>query len=120
MKNIIILLVIYAALYVPVGCEPRSDDAMAGQNEEYEVIENPYFPVKEHTSLKIHAEYYNQGFVDEMSSWYFKSGENMSMYLYVTADKIYWLLPYAQPEPGGESLFVWEKGKGLIDNKAAR
>ncbi|MCM1425668.1 MAG: hypothetical protein NC118_03605 [Eubacterium sp.] len=121
--------------------ERESNDTMVGQNEEYEVIENPYFPVKEYTSFKIHAEYYNQGFVDEiadaeinrikiykegciykltmyvvpeMSSWYFKSGENMSMYLYVTADKIYWLLPYAQPESGGKSINFYDDDALLV------
>lgn len=50
-----------------------------------------------------------------MSSWYFVNCDVMSIYFYVTADKIYWILPYAQLEPGGEELFVWEKGKGLVE-----
>ncbi|MCM1232905.1 MAG: hypothetical protein NC489_22495 [Ruminococcus flavefaciens] len=105
-------------------------------------IENPYFPVKEHVSLKIHAEYYNQGFVDEIAdaeinrikiykegciykltmyivpdmffSWYFKYGKNMSMYFYVTADKIYWLLPYTQLEPGGEVVNFYDDDNLLV------
>ena len=125
------------------GIEEREgEDTLSGQDEEREVIENPYFPVKEHVSLKIHAEYYKQGLVDEiavaeinrikiykegcvykltmyivpfMSSWYFKSDENMSLYLYVTADKIYWLLPYAQLEPGGKSVNFYDDDDLLVE-----
>lgn len=43
-----------------------------------------------------------------MSSWYFPSGSNMSIYLYVTSDKIYRVLPYAQPEPGGQSVNFYD------------
>ncbi len=121
--------------------EKEDADTMIGQDEESEMIENPYFPTKERTSLKVHAEYYNRGFVDEiadaeinrikvyeegsvykltiyiepdMSSWYFVNHDTMSIYFYITADKIYWVLPYAQLEPGGKTINFYNDDDLLI------
>lgn len=106
-------------------------------------MENPYFYNKKQVSLQVHAEYHNGiEFVDEiaeaevcrvkiyehgcvykmtiyiepfMSSWYFKSGEPMNIYFYVTADKIYRILPYAQPEPGGKSIDLYDDDNLLTE-----
>ena len=121
--------------------EKESDDTMIVQGEEREVIENPYFPAKEHVPLKVHAQYYNRGFVDEIAdaeinrikiyeegsiyklkiyivptihSWYFVDNENMSMYFYVMADKIYWILPYTQLEPGGKTINFYDDDDMLV------
>ncbi|MDE7131918.1 MAG: hypothetical protein K2O65_09000, partial [Lachnospiraceae bacterium] len=105
--------------------------------------ENPYFYNGEQISLQVHAEYHNgTEFVDEiadaeiyrvktyehgcvyrmiiyiepfMSSWYFKSGEPLSIYFYVTANKIYRILPYAQPEPGGRSIDLYDDDNLLTE-----
>lgn len=105
--------------------------------------ENPYFYNREQASLQVHAEYHNgTEFVDEiadaeiyrvkiyergcvyrmivyiepfMSSWYFKSGEPLNIYFYVTADKIYRILPYAQPEPGGRSIDLYDDDNLLTE-----
>lgn len=106
-------------------------------------MENPYFYNKKQVSLQVHAEYHNGiEFVDEiaeaevcrvkiyehgcvykmtiyiepfMSSWYFKSGEPMNIYFYVAADKIYRILPYAQPEPGGKSIDLYDDDNLLTE-----
>lgn len=99
------------------------------------VIENPYFPVQEHISLKVHAAYYDQEFVEEtvdaeidqvkvyengriyrftvfispmVGMRSFLESDIMSMYFYVTADKIYLLMPYCQLEAGGESIYFYD------------
>lgn len=105
--------------------------------------ENPYFYNREQVSLQVHAEYHNgTEFVDEiadaeiyrvktyehgcvyrmiiyiepfMSSWYFKSGEPLNIYFYVTADKIYRILPYAQLEPGGRSIDLYDDDNLLTE-----
>ncbi len=105
--------------------------------------ENPYFYNREQITLQVHAEYHNgTEFVDEiadaeiyrvktyehgcvyrmiiyidpfMSSWYFKSGEPLNIYFYVTADKIYRILPYAQPEPGGRSIDLYDDDNLLTE-----
>ena len=105
--------------------------------------ENPYFYNREQASLQVHAEYHNgTEFVDEiadaeiyrvkiyergcvyrmivyiepfMSSWYFKSGEPLNIYFYVTADKIYRILPYAQPELGGRSIDLYDDDNLLTE-----
>lgn len=117
--------------------EDENDPAsMQYTRDEEGLIENPYFYNKDHVSLQTHAEYHNgSALIDEtadaeinivktykegciykltvyitpfMSSWYFPSGSNMSIYLYVTSDKIYRVLPYAQPEPGGQSVNFYD------------
>lgn len=142
-KAILALFILSVSL--PGNIHSHIDNVYARKEQKFDVtddeIENPYFPVKEHVSLKVHAEYYDQGFVDEiadaeinrvkiyetgsvyklsiyivpmMSSWYFQSGENMSMYFYVTADKIYWLLPYTQLEPGGKTINFYDNDDLLV------
>ena len=112
------------------------------QNEEEIAIMNPHFPYKEHISLQVHAEYHNgTEFVDEtvgaeinrvkicqegsiykltihiapfMSSWYFPPDDIMNIYLYVMADKIYRILPYAQLEPNGATVDFYDNDELLV------
>ncbi|MDE7339645.1 MAG: hypothetical protein K2N80_03665 [Lachnospiraceae bacterium] len=149
MEKIFIILLLIHMLYSVGWCRQKYDkdtnvsiDAMGKPEDEgHEAIENPYFPAKEHVSLKVHAEYYDCGFVDEtadaeinrikiyeegsvykltiyikpnISSWYFANCDVMSMYFYVTTDKIYWILPYAQLEPGGKTINFYDDDELLI------
>ncbi|MBD5526415.1 MAG: hypothetical protein HDR04_18855 [Lachnospiraceae bacterium] len=125
------------------SAEAKEDEAETQKLPEKNENENPYFYNREQASLQVHAEYHNgTEFVDEiagaetyrvkiyehgcvyrmiiyiepfMSSWYFKSGEPLNIYFYVTSDKIYRILPYAQPEPGGRSIDLYDDDNLLTE-----
>lgn len=113
--------------------EYMGDVAISGQDTKDEAIDNPYFPYREHTFLKGHAQYYDNcgEFIEETvdaeiikvkeygegsvyrltidviadaNPWYFDADEFLSVYFYVTDDKIYRMFPYCQLEPGGKSI----------------
>lgn len=44
---------------------------------------------------------------DYFSTWYIQGGEPISMYFYVTADKIYLISRYVQAEPDGFDQYFW-------------
>ncbi len=105
--------------------EEREDSVM---DEELELIENPYFPAKEHIALKVRATYYRgQGLVDEIvdaeidrlkvyeNGSIYKLNINittetaghfpvMVRYFYVRSDEIDLIWPFYQAEPNVQSI----------------
>ena len=113
--------------------EQEVDDMISEQDTEDTGMSNPYFPYKGHTSLNGYAQYYDKygEFIEEtvdveiikakeyeegniykltiyiiaeVNPWYFKEDDFLSIYFYVTDDKIYRMYPYCQLEPGGTSV----------------
>lgn len=125
------------------GALSKVDDMISKQDTEDTGMTNSYFPCKEHTSLNGYAQYYDkQGeFIEEIvdaeiikvkeyeegnvykltiyiiaetNPWYFKEDDFLSIYFYVTDDKIYRMYPYCQLEPGGTSISFYNDDDLLV------